>query len=96
MSAADIQHLTLLLCHLYKRAVCTVSYATPTYYADCLRDRGRHYLTDFFDGHADVRGMTSESVQRTLDEEWYRREGGTVEEGKNLWHSDLDGTMFWL
>jgi len=96
MPAAVVQRLTFLLCHLYQRAMCAVSYATPTYYADRLCERGRHYLADFFDGHADVKGKTPESVQRMLDEGWYRREGGTAGERKNPWHPNLDGTMFWL
>ncbi|KAF1350776.1 ribonuclease H-like domain-containing protein, partial [Delphinella strobiligena] len=93
-SAADIQRLTFLLCHMYQRAMCSVSYATPTYYADRLCERGRHYLTKFFDGGVDVRNMSAAVVKKTLEEHWHR--GDRNRERANPWHPDLDGTMFWL
>jgi eukaryotic translation initiation factor 2C len=36
------------LCYSYVRALCAVSYAPPTYYADRLCDRGRLYIRDYF------------------------------------------------
>lgn len=94
MSAKALQTLTFWLCHLYQRASCSVSYVTPTYYADRLCERGRHYLHEFFDGHADVKGKDEKAVRRMLDEAWSRGDPGR--ERKNPWHPNLDGTMFWL
>lgn len=93
MTAGDLQKLTFLLCHMYQRAMCSVSYATPTYYADRLCERGRHYLADFFDGRVDVEGLTETVVQDMLDNLWWR---GGDRSRKNPWHANLDGTMFWL
>ncbi|RDI83464.1 hypothetical protein Vi05172_g6618 [Venturia inaequalis] len=43
--------LTNDLSFVYQRATMPVSYATPTYYADHLAERGRKYLKPFFDGN---------------------------------------------
>lgn len=97
MSAEGLQKLTFLLCHMYQRAMCSVSYVTPTYYADRLCERGRHYMAEFFDGYADVRGKSDDQVQRMMDEAWYRGHPRGAAEGRlNPWHEDLDRTMFWL
>lgn len=93
-SATDIQRLTFLLCHMYQRAMCSVSYATPTYYADRLCERGRHYLSDFFDGSPTLQNMSADVVKKTVEEHWHR--GDRNKERANPWHPNLDGTMFWL
>lgn len=93
-SATDIQRLTFLLCYMYQRAMCSVSYATPTYYADRLCERGRHYLREFFDGDIAVKNMSAEVRQKTLEEHWHRGDRNRVR--ANPWHPNLDGTMFWL
>ena len=94
LKAQQLQSFTFLLCHMYQRAMCAVSYATPTYYADRLCERGRHYLAEFFDGTVDVRGVSDEALQKRIRDTWCK--GDPSRERKNPWHRNLDGTMFWL
>lgn len=97
-AAAALQQLTFNLCHMYQRAQCAVSYATPTYYADRLCERGRHYLSNFFDGLVDAREATGGQIRDRLEANWFRGnpDKGAAGTRQNPWHSKLDGTMFWL
>ncbi|KAF2867614.1 hypothetical protein BDV95DRAFT_597829 [Massariosphaeria phaeospora] len=50
LSLDDLCQLTHRLCYSYVRAPGGVSYASPTYYADRLCERGRMYLCKYFIG----------------------------------------------
>ncbi|EAT81960.2 hypothetical protein SNOG_10566 [Parastagonospora nodorum SN15] len=43
-----LRDLTHQICYSYARALCAVSYASPTFYADRLCDRGRTYIRKYF------------------------------------------------
>jgi len=55
----DIERITFDLCHLYSRADKPVSYATPTYLADHLCERGKDYLEAKFGGAAEKTSAAS-------------------------------------
>jgi eukaryotic translation initiation factor 2C len=46
LTSEKLRDLTHQICYSYARALCAVSYASPTYYADRLCDRGRMYIRD--------------------------------------------------
>lgn len=104
-SAKDIQDLTFELCFMYARCNCSVSYAPAAYYADKLCERGRLYLKPFLDlcnenrdyyrEMADERPVEFRSKYESM---FYRGGNRTNVEGAaaNPWHTDLDGTMFWM
>ena len=49
-TVADIlEEMTHAMCYIYGRATKAVSLCPPAYYADIVCERGRHYLTKFFD-----------------------------------------------
>lgn len=87
----EIQALTFALCFTYQRSTNSVSYPAPTYDADRLCARGRHYLSRwFFDTDPEFfRGKTPEQVFNMAVVKF----GGNK---KNPWHKDIDHTMLWL
>jgi eukaryotic translation initiation factor 2C len=48
LTLEKLRDLTHEICYTYARALCAVSYASPTYYADRLCDRGRMYIRKYF------------------------------------------------
>merc|ERR1711985_77079 len=71
----DIERITYDLCHLYPRADKTVSYATPTYLADHVCERGKLYLDAEYNGNKDlgVTGELSEEDEKQLREKVQKR-----------------------
>jgi len=68
----DLERITYDLCHLYPRADKTVSYASPTYLADHLCERGKLYLETNFSDSNDVvsvaaSGNSAEQEEKTRE-----------------------------
>ncbi|KAK7517215.1 ribonuclease H-like domain-containing protein [Phyllosticta citriasiana] len=87
-NASELQNFTQKICAIYVRAMMTVSYASPAYYADRLCERGRIYLREFYDGSPDHANMTAEQFTTRLNAVWNRH--------RNPWRDNLGGTMFWM
>jgi eukaryotic translation initiation factor 2C len=99
-SAQQLQDFIHSLCFTYARSTCSVSYATPAYYADRLCDRVRHYYADWLSGKVPVRQPNkNENVTREhigwqdFKKAWHR---ASVTGERNPWNKNLDDKMFWL
>jgi len=97
----DLERVTYDLCHLYSRADKTVSYASPTYLADHLCERGKLYLeTEFADAYdAESMGNSSQNsdeeeakIRKMIDERvaWFNRKQNEINDGRDL----LQGVNF--
>merc|ERR1712129_437092 len=63
----DLERITYDLCHLYSRADKTVSYASPTYLADHLCERGKLYLETQYPDSCDTESIVMSN--QTSEEE---------------------------
>ncbi|KAH7068283.1 ribonuclease H-like domain-containing protein [Paraphoma chrysanthemicola] len=78
----DLRTLTHRLCYTYCRATCGVSYATPTYYADRLCDRGRIYLPNTWSSNPLAHEARLKSTARTMHEQFQVVRDNTYRNGR--------------
>ncbi|KAF2126832.1 Piwi-domain-containing protein [Dothidotthia symphoricarpi CBS 119687] len=68
MSLEKLRDLTHNLCYSYVRSMSGVSYASPTYYADRLCERGRMYIRKYFNGDEDALWTELHDLKKTIED----------------------------
>jgi eukaryotic translation initiation factor 2C len=104
MPSAQLQKLVHALCFTYARSACSVSYATPAYYADRLCDRIRILFVRWLSGKEQIPEpvigqMNAMGVQATREDvgwDRFRQRWSAAGPDGNPWHARLNNKMFWL
>ncbi|KAH7092237.1 ribonuclease H-like domain-containing protein [Paraphoma chrysanthemicola] len=78
----DLRTLTHRLCYTYCRSTCGVSYATPTYYADRLCDRGRMYLPNTWSSNDPAHDALLKSTARAMHAQFQIDRNNTYRSGR--------------
>jgi len=91
-----LQQLLLHLCFNYGRCTRSVSYPTPTYYADLLCDRARVWLQALHPQSLDDWSDTASSLSMTAEDiEKHVRTANSLFTKEEV-TKDLQGLLFWL
>lgn len=101
-----LQSLIHSLCYTYGRSTGSVSYPTPTYYADRLCDRMRHYFVKWLSGSEKFNQPNAGEVHTSGFSVGQQKTQETVgfdafiamwnETGNNPWHRNLSDKTFWM
>lgn len=103
-----LQNLIHGLCYTYGRSSGSVSYPTPTYYADRLCDRMRLYFAEWLNGskridhpkpgdvHTSGPSMGQQRTQEDLGHSVFKANWSKQDSNGNPWHSKLCNKTFWM
>jgi eukaryotic translation initiation factor 2C len=100
-SAEQLQNFVHSLCHTYGRSTTSVSYATPTYYADRLCARVRCYFADWLNGtrtQNPPQAGETQAQRNWIDfrDDWISHVLTTQNLARNPWHPNLNDSTFWM